>query len=146
VGKLTFYIDGHLVQFDGTVEEIASFLKTIQNEGIHLDMSEDEKRRREELAQEKAIVEKVKQNLPSVADVVVFILSQKDYKHSTFNIMEYFFSRTFRARGVTEGLYHEFLTLATEARNQIVSVQGGRFEYHLELGRHKIYEWALGDE
>lgn len=141
MGKLTFYIDGQPVEFEGTVEEIANFLKTIKEEGIQLDMSDDVKRKREELAREKAIVEDIKQKLPSIDDVVEYILSQDNYKHSTFDIMEHFFGRTFKARGVTEGLYHDFLKLATEAREHIESEQEGEFDYHLELGRHKIYTW-----
>ena len=140
--KLTFYIDGQPVEFEGTVDEVAVFLKTVQREGIQLDMSEDVKRKREELAKERAVVEEVKRNLPSVDDVVDYILSQKDYRHSTFAIMDHFFGRTFKARGITEGLYHDFLKIATEARERIEDEQDGEFEYFLERGRHKIYSWS----
>lgn len=129
MAKLTFHIDGQPVEFEGTVEEVASFLKTIQTEKIQLDMSEDVKRLREEHAKEKTIVENVKNNLPSVEDTTIFILSQENYKHSTFDIMEHFFNRTFKARGVTEGLYHDFLRIATEARERIENKQDGEFEY-----------------
>ena len=139
--KLRFYIDGQPIEFEGTVEEVAEFLKTVKKEGIQLDMSEDVKRRREEFAREKAVVEKVKRNLPSVEEVAKYILSRDEYKHSTFDIMKHFFGRTFKARGVTEGLYRDFLRLATEARALIESVEEGEFYYTLELGRHKIYTW-----
>ena len=141
MAKLTFQIDGQPVLFEGTVEEVASFLKKIQTEKIQLAMSEDVKRKQEELAREKATVENVKNNLPSVEDTVKFISSQESYKHSTFDIMGYFFNRTFKARGVTEGLYHDFLRIATEARERIENDQDGEFEYDLERGRHKIYSW-----
>jgi len=141
VVKLRFYIDGQPIEFEGTVEEVAEFLKTVKKEGIQLDMSEDVKRRREEFAREKAVVEKVKRNLPSVEEVAKYILSRDECKHSTFDIMKHFFGRTFKARGVTEGLYHDFLRLATEARALIESVEEGEFYYTLELGRHKIYTW-----
>jgi len=144
--KIRFYIDGQPIEFEGTVQEVTDFLKAINREEITLDTSEETKKRRGEIAKEKAVVEEVKKNLPSVSDVVAYIYSQRNYRHSTFHIMNYFFKRTFKARGVTEGLYHEFLKLATEARNQIVSEMGGRFEYHLELGRHKMYEWNLEDQ
>lgn len=141
MAKLTFYVDGHPIEFEGTVNEVIDFLKTIKEENIQLDMSEDVKRKREELAREKAIVKEVKENLPSVGDIVEYILSQEDYKHSTFDIMRHFFGRTFKARGVTEGLYHDFLRLATEAREHIEHEKNGSFDSHLELGRHKIWEW-----
>ena len=141
MAKLTFYIDGQPVEFEGTVEEVANFLKIIQTEKIQLAMSDDMKRKREELAREKAEVKNVKNNLPSVEDTVGFILSQESFKHSTFDIMEHFFSRTFKARGVTEGLYHDFLRIATESRERIENDQDGVFEYNLERGRHKIYKW-----
>ncbi len=99
------------------------------------------KRKREELAKEKAEVENVKKNLPSVEDTVKFISSQENCKHSTFDIMKYFFNRTFKARGVTEGLYHDFLRIATEARERIENDHDGVFEYDLERGRHKKYTW-----
>lgn len=138
---IRFYIDGQPIEFEGTVQEIAEFLKVINKEQIALDTSEETKKRREELAKEKAVVEEVKNNLPSVENVIDYIYSQDNYRHSTFDIMNYFFGRTFKARGVTEGLYHDFLRIATEARNRIIHEIGGKFEHRLERGRHKIYEW-----
>ena len=55
--------------------------------------------------------------------------------------MEHFFGRSFKARGVTEGIYHDFLKIATEARERIEEEYDGGFEHDLELGRHKIYLW-----
>jgi len=144
--KIRFYIDGQPIEFEGTVLEVAEFLKAINKEKIILDTSEETKLQREEIVREKAVVEEVKKTLPSVQKVADFIYSQKNYRHSTFDIMRHFFNRTFKARGATEGLYHDFLKLATEARNQIISAKGGKFSFHLELGRHKIYEWRLESE
>ena len=144
--KIRFYIEGQPIEFEGTVQEVAEFLKTVNKEKIILDTSEETKQQRAEIAKEKAIVEEVKKNLPSVQKVVEFISSQDDFRHSTFDIMNHFFNRTFKARGITEGLYHDFLKLATEARNQILSEKGGIFSHHLELGRHKIYEWRQESE
>jgi hypothetical protein len=139
-------MDGQPIEFDGTVQEVADFLKTISQQGIELDTSDETKKHREEIAKEKVVVEEVKKNLPSVEDVVTYILSQKKYRHSTFNIMNHFFGRTFKARGITEGLYHDFLRLATNSREIILSEKGGNFRNHLEKGRHKRYEWTKEDE
>jgi len=141
VAKLTFYLGGQPVEFEGSVVEIAEFLKTIQTESIHLDMSEDTKIQRDEQARERALVAEVKRKLPNVDEVIKYIMNQEDYRHRTFDIMEHFFGRTFKARGVTEGLYHDFLRLASEARERIESGQEGEFDHTLELGRHKVWEW-----
>jgi len=140
--KLSFYIDGHPVEFEGTVEEVASFLKMVQAQKIPLATSEEERKRAQLLTEEKAEIKKVKENLPSVEQVKRYILSQPDYRHSTFDIQRHFFGRTFKARGPSEGLYHEFLYLATDARQLIEREQSGRFEYSLEMGRHKVYRWV----
>lgn len=139
--KLSFFIDGHPVEFEGTVEEVANFLKIVQKERIPLTTSEQERKKLQILAEEKATVKKAKQKMPSVKEVKAYILSQPNYRHSTFKIQKHFFGRTFKARGVSEGLYHDFLTLATEARHQIEREQRGHFEYSLKLGRHKVYRW-----
>ena len=113
---------------------------------IAIDISDETKKQREEIAKEKAAVKEIKKNLPSVADVVTYTLSQEKYRHSTFDLMNHFFGRSFKARGVTEGLYHDFLRLATNARDIIINERGGNFRYHLEMGRHKIYEWTNVNE
>jgi hypothetical protein len=139
--KLSFFIDGHPVEFEGTVDEVTDFLKTIQKQKIPLATSEEERKQTEYLVTEKAEVKKAKQNLPSVEKVKQYILSLPSYKHTTFDVQEHFFGRTFKARGVTEGLYHEFLRLVTEARQQIEREKSGSFDFILESGRHKVYRW-----
>lgn len=141
MAKLTFHVNDELVEFEGTVEEVTAFLKTIQKEHISLVSDEEHRRRLEELARDKAEVENAKKSLPTIKAVKAFILSQPEYRHTTFEVEKHFFGRTFKARGVSEGLYHEFLHITTEARRQIEREHNGKFNYELELGRHKVYTW-----
>ena len=143
--KITFYIDGNPVKFEGTVQEVTDFLKSVETQKISLTPSDKESAKLQKLDEEKNEIRRVRKNLPSVEQVADYILSQPNYKHSTFGIQEHFFGRTFKARGPTESLYHDFLHLATDARKFIEKKHRGSFSFSLNLGRHKIYHWMANN-
>jgi len=66
--------------------------------------------------------------MPSNEDVLQYITSKLDFKHTTFDVQEHFYGQQFSSRGKTQSMYLRTIKQLKDVRKEIEKRFGGKFE------------------
>lgn len=148
MAKLKLKLDdlGNL-EMDGSVEELATFVKTlrvqpltetksISTEEIKISADEEKEKKRIESILEKGIEEGIKiaeiaelTPLPAVNDVISYIVSKPHFEHHTKELQEKFLGKGIKYRD-NHSLYGRFDMLIRNAKKKIEKQHNGVWEVY----------------
>jgi hypothetical protein len=134
MGKLIFKIHGIEFEYIGEPLEIERFIQRLVAGAIQLSPSqtrltpETDKLLTSHPQVTFSETSKLKRSLPSDKEVKKYIMSKPMFKHTLFDIQEFFFGTKFKSRGETKTMYHKTARQVRGIRKEIEREYGGEFK------------------
>lgn len=105
--------------------------------------SNSDRWKEERVDEKERITEELKDKIPSVEDIIVYILSQDDFRHTTCDIHKHFFGRELQSRGSDKVAYNTVYRGILGAHKVIEKDYDGtwdpKWEYSLDGKKCRLY-------